>query len=206
RRAARSSHGQRPRPLRAGSERRAGRRRAADRACALHRQRQCERGARRRLRAAAISSEPPMTVLDQPAATADAPVTLPFSVQFDVASEIAGRTYRVFVFQPLLPAPSTGYPVVTMSDGNMNFPMAMVMAAMFQQTAPALMVAVGYPTANPLELSALRCRDLTPPTPLENIIITPGQPPAIAENYGGGEAFLRFLTEELRPLIAARWS
>lgn len=147
-----------------------------------------------------------MTELEQPAATADAPVTLPFSVQFDVASEIAGRTYRVFVFQPLLPAPSTGYPVVTMSDGNMNFPMAMVMAAMFQQTAPALMVAVGYPTANPLELSALRCRDLTPPTPLENIIITPGQPPAIAENYGGGEAFLRFLTEELRPLIAARWS
>jgi hypothetical protein len=151
-----------------------------------------------------------MTLLDAPPAaatvTADAPVTLPFSVRFDVDSKIAGRAYRIFVFQPLAPPPPGGYPVVTMSDGNMNFPIAMVMAAMFQQATPAMVVAVGYPTTNPLELATLRTRDLTPPTPLENIIITPGQPPAVAENYGGGPQFLRFLTEELRPLIAGRWS
>lgn len=150
-----------------------------------------------------------MTLIDEApvsAATADEPVTLPFSVRFELASKITGRTYRIFVFQPLVPAPPSGYPVVTMSDGNLNFPLAMVMAAMFQQATPALMVAVGYPTSNPIELGTLRCRDLTPPTPLENIRITPGQPPAVAENYGGGPEFLRFLTEELRPLIAKRWS
>jgi hypothetical protein len=88
----------------------------------------------------------------------------------------------------------------------MNFPLAMVTAAMLQQFAPALVVGVGYPTTDPRELGTLRCRDLTPPTPLENIRITPGQPPATSENYGGSPQFLRFLTEELRPLIASRWS
>ena len=49
-------------------------------------------------------------------------------------------------------------------------------------------------------------RDLTPPTPLENIRLSPGLPEPTPENYGGGELFRRFLVEELRPLIAARWS
>jgi hypothetical protein len=152
-----------------------------------------------------------MTLLDTPkappAATADAPVVLPNSVRFDLASKIAGRTYRIFVYEPLIPPPPEGYPVITVTDGNINFPLAMVMAGMFAfQAKAAMVVGVGYPTGAPLDLTRLRVRDLTPPTPLENIRLSPGMPDPEPENYGGADLFRRFLVEELRPAIAARWS
>ena len=150
-----------------------------------------------------------MTPLDEapaPTATADAPVALPGSVQFDLASKISGRTYRIFVYQPLIPAPPEGYPVITVTDGNMNFALAMVMGHMFSfQAKPALVVGVGYPTNAPADLMHLRVRDMTPETPLENVQQSPGLPDPLPENYGGAELFRRFLVEELRPAIAARW-
>lgn len=134
------------------------------------------------------------------------PAHLPGAVQFDMASKISGRTYRVFVFRPVVPPPPAGYPVMVTSDGNMTFPIAAAMAASFAYSgAPGLVVSVGYPTSNPLELMGLRTRDLTSPTPVENIRPQPGLPPPKAENFGGAAAFLRFLTEELRPAIAAGW-
>jgi predicted alpha/beta superfamily hydrolase len=134
------------------------------------------------------------------------PTSFPGAVEFDVTSKINGRTYRVLVYQPLLPPPEAGYPAVFLSDGNMNFPIAAAMGAMFAfQGAPALIVGVGYPTTNPLDLMLMRTRDLTPPTPIEAIRPQPGLPPPVAENYGGDADFLSFLTEELRPLIAAQW-
>ncbi len=151
-----------------------------------------------------------MTPLDEaPAstATADAPVTLPGCVQFDLASEISGRTYRIFVYLPLIPAPPEGYPVVTVTDGNMNFALAMVMGHMFSfQAKPAIVVGVGYPTNAPADLMRLRVRDMTPDMPLGNVPPSPGLPEATPENYGGAELFRRFLVEELRPAIAAHWS
>jgi hypothetical protein len=149
-----------------------------------------------------------MTVAEdvRPAAVEQSPARIPGAVQFDMTSKISGRAYRVFVFQPAMPPPETGYPVVTLSDGNMHFPIAAVMTAMFAfQASPALVVGVGYPTENPLELMFNRTRDLTPPTPIENIRPQPGLPPPQPENYGGTEDFHRFLTEELRPVIAAGW-
>ena len=128
------------------------------------------------------------------------PATLPFTTEFDVASAISGRTYRVFVFQPLVPPPDGGYPVVYFTDGNLSFPIAMGMAGSFQISGrPVLAVGVGYP--NPVEMFRLRTRDFTPPTPLANIRSQPGQPPPIAENFGGADDFRRFLVEELRPAI-----
>jgi ferri-bacillibactin esterase len=151
-----------------------------------------------------------MTLTEERAATAALvknPVTLPGAVQFEIDSKIAGRTYRVFVYTPLLPPPPAGYPVITVTDGNMNFPLAMVMAGMFSfQAKPAMIVGVGYPTSAPFDLQTLRLRDLTPVTPMENIRVNPGMAPAEPQNYGGAELFRRFLVEELRPLIAAEWS
>ncbi|MGH6957423.1 MAG: alpha/beta hydrolase [Caulobacteraceae bacterium] len=133
-------------------------------------------------------------------------VELPRSVRFDMESKAAGSTYRIFVFEPHMPAPPEGYPVLVASDGNINFPLAMAMATMFGfSAAPALVVCVGYPTDNPLEWQSLRTRDLTPKTPIEAIRPMPGLPPPAEENFGGAEAFHRFLTEELRPAIAAAW-
>jgi predicted alpha/beta superfamily hydrolase len=130
-------------------------------------------------------------------------VSLYGSVQFDMLSAISGRTYRIFVFKPNAPPPSSGYPVVVTTDGNMSFPIMATVAATFDVAGkPAIVVGVGYPTEDPMSLFGIRNRDLTPPTPLANIPHRPGQPPVKLENYGGSEEFYRFLLEELRPTIA----
>jgi len=136
-------------------------------------------------------------------APAKSPVTLQWSTQFDMASQISGRTYRIFVFEPPLPAPEAGYPLLVVLDGNMTFQIAATMAAVYAFSGcQALVVGVGY-AASPLELQLLRIRDLTPPTPPEGVPKRPGVPPLCPEHYGGAGEFRGFLTEELRPVIAA---
>ena len=95
--------------------------------------------------------------------------------------------------------------MVYFSDGNFAFPMAMAMGGAFSLMSgnPAIVVGVGYPGDSLLDLMA-RTRDLTPPTPLSAIVPQPGLPPPTAENFGGADDFRRFLTEELRPRIAAQ--
>jgi predicted alpha/beta superfamily hydrolase len=137
---------------------------------------------------------------------ATGPVLLYGSVQFDMSSEISGRTYRIFVFKPSVPPPPSGYPLVIAADGNMTFPIMATLDATFALTGKAaLVVGVGYATDDPMALFSLRTRDLTPPTPLANIQQRAGQPPLNPEDYGGSENFYRFLTEELRPVVAAAY-
>lgn len=137
------------------------------------------------------------------------PALIQGAVWFDMASKISGRTYRIFVFQPPTPPPPEGYPVVTVTDASLTFATAAIMSAAFGLNGgrPALIVGVGYPVADGDYLSPmfLRTRDMTPPTPLEAIRRQPGLPPPQAENFGGSEAFFRFLTEELRPAIAGAY-
>ena len=135
------------------------------------------------------------------------PVLVRGSIQFDMPSEVSGRTYRIFVFAPRAPPPPSGYPVVVLIDGAMSFPIAATLAAAFglRGGATALVVGVGYPVDDDFSPFFLRNRDLTPPTPLSAIPQNPGMPPAKAEDYGGAPLFLRFLLEELRPAIAGAW-
>jgi hypothetical protein len=138
--------------------------------------------------------------------TEEAPVQLPFAVQFDMASKLSGRTYRIMVAKPFASAPENGHPVIVASDGNMTFPIAAMLNALFGLGGRgAVIVGVGYPTDNPLELQLLRRRDLTPPTPAEAIPAMPGWPAPDPDDFGGADAFLAFLTDELRPLIAERF-
>jgi len=136
-------------------------------------------------------------------APAKSPVTTQWSTQFDMASDISGRTYRIFMFEPPLPAPEAGYPLLVVLDGNMTFQIAAAMAAMYAFSGvPVLVVGVGY-AASPLEIQLLRFRDLTPPTPAEGVLRRPGIPPLGPEHYGGAGEFRGFLTEELRLALAA---
>jgi predicted alpha/beta superfamily hydrolase len=137
--------------------------------------------------------------------TETAPVTLPGATRFDMTSKISGRTYRIFVYQPLSPPPEGGYPVVVTTDANLTFPLAATMASGFAlRGGPApMIVGVGYAADEPLTPMFMRNRDLTPPTPAEAIPPIPGLPPPDPQNYGGDEDFYRFLVEELRPAIAA---
>jgi predicted alpha/beta superfamily hydrolase len=131
------------------------------------------------------------------------PAALHGSVQFDLASAITGRTYRIFVFKPGVEAPPEGYPLVLAVDGNMVFPIMATVDATFELTGKAaIVVGVGYPTSDYLELMRLRTCDLTPPTPLDRIPQRPGLPPIKLEDYGGADDFYRFLTEELIPAIS----
>jgi hypothetical protein len=137
---------------------------------------------------------------------AQTPVTVRGSIQFDMASEISGRPYRIFVFKPTAPPPPSGYPVVVTTDANLNFPIVATLAAIFARGGkPALVVGVGHPVDDELSPNVLRNRDLTPPTPLSRIRPVPGRPPPRLEDYGGSDLFYRFLVEELRPAIAAAY-
>jgi predicted alpha/beta superfamily hydrolase len=142
-----------------------------------------------------------------PAVQATTPVLLPNAVQFDMASVEAGRTYRIFVFKPSTPPPPKGYPVIVVTDGNGLFPLAAIMSLFegLSGKTGALVVGVGYPTADFMTPFSLRNRDLTPQTPLSGFRQTPGQPPVNINDYGGSENFYRFLTKELRPAIAAQY-
>jgi ferri-bacillibactin esterase len=136
----------------------------------------------------------------------DSPALLYGSIQFDMASQITGRTYRIFVFKPDTPPPTAGYPVVVATDGNMVFPIMATVGATFALAGQAaLVVCVGYATDEIAKLFTVRYRDLTPPTPLSGLPQRPGQPPPRLEDYGGSEEFYHFLIEELRPLIAATY-
>jgi predicted alpha/beta superfamily hydrolase len=135
------------------------------------------------------------------------PVVVYGAVQFELRSQITGRTYRIFVFKPAGPPPPPGYPLVVATDGNMTFPIMATLDATFALTGKAaLVVGVGYACEDPLSLFSLRTRDLTPPTPLSSIQQRPGQPAVKPEDYGGAEDFFRFLVEELRPAIAGAYS
>ncbi|WP_226019051.1 alpha/beta hydrolase [Novosphingobium sp. FKTRR1] len=129
------------------------------------------------------------------------PYTMSRSVQFDMTSKINGRSYRIFVHTPATPPPPGGYPVLYVTDGNGTFPVAAGQADINTLEGSAVMVVgIGYPTDDLAAPMQLRNKDLTP-TPPSGVLID--RPNAKAADYGGGEAFYRFLTEELRPAIAA---
>ena len=112
----------------------------------------------------------------------ESPVMVRGAIQFDLASEITGRTYRILVYEPAAPPPAAGRPVVVALDGNLTFPLMATMDGAFalRGGAAALVVGVGYATDDPVEIFSLRAGDLTAP---------------------GSRDFQRFLTEELRPAI-----
>jgi predicted alpha/beta superfamily hydrolase len=132
------------------------------------------------------------------------PAELPGATEFDMTSKINGRTYRIFVSTPFAPPPKGGYPLVIFTDGNLCFPIAAAVGGTafgLLGGKPVLAVAVGYPSL--FEVPVNRTRDLTPPTPMDAVPSQPGLPPPSPENYGGADDFFRFLTEELKPALAA---
>ncbi|MFT0531695.1 alpha/beta hydrolase [Castellaniella hirudinis] len=141
---------------------------------------------------------------------AEPAVTLPDSRTFTLQSA-AGKTYRIFVALPPGPPPAQGYATLTVLDGNAYFAsMAEAMRSLqaFPQvyskedkrTAyPTLVVGVAYPGDAVLD-GQRRSWDFLPPSSHAEDIerLRGGQP-------GGADAFLDFLTGELRPALARRY-
>lgn len=146
---------------------------------------------------AAQIAVPPSPTLALPATE---PVRDPFAVQFDLPSTITGRTYRIFVQRPPVPAPEEGWPVIYVLDGNAIFSIAASQVHLrteFGQSG-AVVVGIGYPDA--AAQLKLRNFDLTPSAPLPGSFDDPGAKPG---DFGGAALFHRFMIEELRPVIAA---
>lgn len=131
-----------------------------------------------------------------------AAVTLPAARQVDLSARATGHRYRIFVAPPPGPAPSTGYPVLYVLDGNASFPLAALLArnaaARSERTGQiaALVVGIGYPGERDFDVAA-RSRDYTPGS-----CASPAD--ALSAQTGCASAFLRFIETELKPLIAAQ--
>jgi uncharacterized protein len=136
-------------------------------------------------------------------ARANSPVPIFGASQFDLASKISARTYRIFVYKPLTPAPPSGYPVLFLTDGNGMFPLAAAQTALMGLAGKGvIVVGIGYPTDDYMKPMMLRYRDLTPVT--QDKTLFPTEPPlAEADQGGASELFYRFITEELRPAMSA---
>jgi uncharacterized protein len=128
------------------------------------------------------------------------PVTIDGALQFDLRSRINSLTYRLFVYRPPALDPSLRVPVLYVLDGNAYFAAgADLLRRMVEQgnTAPALLVAIGYPEAEAGIWQARRSYDLTPSPSIEADVL---------QQTGGAEAFLRIIEEEIKPFIAARYN
>jgi hypothetical protein len=144
---------------------------------------------------------------NSPAVSPEVPASIVGAIQFDLPSKATNRTYRIFVSKPLLPPPAEGYPVVMLTDGNFSFGTAAMQATLrqFGELRPALIVGVGYPVDDPMQALTLRNRDLVPATPSSAVPANMRQEAAGASEFGQAEQFHRFLVEELRPALAARY-
>ncbi|KAF7597845.1 MAG: esterase [Candidatus Dactylopiibacterium carminicum] len=138
------------------------------------------------------------------------PAQLARSASFEIESRHTGQRYRVLLGIPFSAAPKAGYPVLWALDGLASFPtmeafrprqpreQTRVADAWRERAAgqvrDGLIVAVGYASGEPFNVDA-RALDYTPePQAPTGDLLSP--------RHGGAEAFLAFLTEELRPLLA----
>ena len=157
--------------------------------------------------ALALAAAPVAAPASAPATTfTTSPALNPWAVQFDLPSAITGRIYRIYVAKPLGPTPKAGWPVVYVLDADVAFPSlaAQMMMRTVGGDSGAILVGVAYPNA--LATMTLRNRDLTPSQPTAEAVATGDFGKPKAEDFGGGEAFHRFMMQELRPRIAAAYT
>ncbi len=147
------------------------------------------------------------------------PATILATHRYTLHSQAIGETFQIDV---ALPSPWMGMrrdyplPVIYVMDANTVFGIA-AQALRFLQNAdgvpPCLLVGVGYQLEGPRRLrrdyGGLRTRDLTPSFDAafhETLLAQLGDRPLPdIGSAGGGEAFLDFLIEEVRPFIAERY-
>ncbi|RAI54595.1 alpha/beta hydrolase [Roseicella frigidaeris] len=138
-----------------------------------------------------------------------AAVTLPGATERLLTAR-GGAAYRLMIGKPPGDPPAAGWPVLYLLDGNAAF--ATAYHAMRSQSArpvgtgvlPALVVGIGYPTEEMLDLRR-RALDYTPALPPR----AAGDPPPAPDLFpapgptGGAEAFLDLLAETVQPAVAA---
>jgi len=126
-------------------------------------------------------------------------VRVPHSRQWTLHSAYTGRAHEVFVAIPDAPAPSGGYTVIYVLDGNSMFLTTVDAVRAYARRrdaavqAHALVVGIGYPEG--VDIAAARAFDLTAKV----------DEPRSRHPSGGSEALMAFIVHELKPEIAARF-
>ncbi len=137
------------------------------------------------------------------------PASMPGTTVFDIAQPgpDAPAPHRVFVYTPPGEAPEAGWPVLYMVDGNAVFATA-VDAVRAQASYPkgtnvthGMVVAIGYPTDDAYD-PLRRSWDLSPPPGQAYPPFHDGGPEV---RTGGGEEFLSFIEDALKPMLQARF-
>ena len=125
--------------------------------------------------------------------------------QFVIRSNILGRDMLIQVVKPLAP-PQGRVPAVYMVDGNLytSFAINPMVGAFTGEYAPAYFIGVGYPEQSALQWVRQRATDLLHQPNVD--VAGPGYEYMEGVRSGGGALFQRFLTEELRPLVEARYA
>lgn len=124
-------------------------------------------------------------------------------IYYDLHSHHAGRTYRLFVRVPTGAPPPEGFPVVYILDGNWHFNTAAdanAMQSAVGEIDAAIIVGIGYPESDQLQILRRRWEDLAPagdPAALPPFIR------GLDPELGGAENFLAFLNEEVKPLVSS---
>lgn len=121
----------------------------------------------------------------------------PMVGSFDM--QASGIDYRIFTAAPAEKAPSEGFPVIYMTDGNRMLPIAAKLMTE-NPKLKAVFVGIGYPTDDKDEIVRLRYFDLTPPTPDELIPVQTNIP-----KTGGRDAFFTFLNHQVKAEIEGRF-
>ncbi|SBV34273.1 putative esterase [uncultured Sphingopyxis sp.] len=128
--------------------------------------------------------------------------------QFTLPHPSGEGALTISVAPPAAPMPESGVPVLYVVDGDLLFGMAAEIARAVSSAAafPAhYVVGIGY-DADYADFLKRRTADLAPPIGAEALESLGGMAAAIGGAAGGGaDAFLAFLTNRLRPEIAARY-
>ena len=135
----------------------------------------------------------------------DAAAAVPHAAQYDLKSSQNVQTYRLSIAAPFTFDAKVAYPVLYVLDGNFFFGSAAYIEAKLTHdgdVTPAVVVGIGYPTDNWDEVRRRRYDDLSP-WALEPSILALAAPGIV--KTGGGEAFLRFIEEDVKPFVAARF-
>lgn len=131
------------------------------------------------------------------------PAQLSQSLQTDLPSRFTQRSYRIFVSVPTTPPSASGYPVVYVLDGNAMFAPLALQARGGElgmgdgRRQPAIIVGIGYPVDGLYDFKA-RAEDYTP-------LLTNPQTEPTAVRQSNAALFLRFIQDELKPLMASQF-
>ena len=121
---------------------------------------------------------------------------------FEISSRYAKHDYLIQISVPTGEAPSEGFPVLYVLDGNATFDSAANIAKSIGSAAnrlglsPVAIVAIGYPKQSTFDVEK-RALDYTPEASTEF------QKQA-KYSYGGADQFIQFIEKELKPAIQTK--